>query len=211
MAAPLIVGEARVMGGSSKAQQRSATSAERPALLRRIREQEQGQDEISLEEDQRQQQIANTTKMRQGTRLLHRLNNRLRGTSSNANTNIKRVRATTAALTIFSTAIAFYVPQLTLWIIGVIGLSTESVPMVDWLVPGTELYMFTWILIALIGLCTMIYATIVFTLRGVKCFEGWKGLIFIICITGYLILFLNIFPWFIIWIFSVSYLQKEAE
>jgi hypothetical protein len=123
----------------------------------------------------------------------------------------KKIIATTVANFIFWTAIGFYTPQLGLWVLGIAGLGLKSVPLLGGLVPGNEIYMISWFIIFLIGLCTMLYAALMFTIRRVDCFGGWKGFIFIVCITGYMVIFINFIPFFVIWIISVVLLQGEKE
>lgn len=129
--------------------------------------------------------------------------------ASTVKTNMNRIKAGGAAITIFWSAIGFYVPQLAFWLIGFAGIGLESVFLVGYVVPGDTLFMISYILILCIGLATMVYATAMFTLRGINCFGGIKGLIFALCLTGYFTFVINFFPWFIIWIAAVTYLQNE--
>lgn len=121
----------------------------------------------------------------------------------------KTIKAGTTSATIFWTAIPFYIPQLSFWLIGIAGIGLESDTVTSYLIPGNTLFIVSYLIIALIGVCTMAYAVFSFTLRGVNSFGGVKGLIFVACLAGYLVVFINFFPWFIVWLVSVAYLQKE--
>lgn len=113
----------------------------------------------------------------------------------------------TAAI-IFWTAIGFYVFQFALWAMGIAGLALGAVPVVSFVVPGKEFYMATWALIAIIGISSMAYSVFMFLIRGVPCFDGWKGLIFILCSAGYLTVFINLIPWFAVWVGTVVWIEK---
>lgn len=113
----------------------------------------------------------------------------------------------TAAI-IFWTAIGFYVFQFALWAMGIAGLALGAVPVVSFVVPGKEFYMATWALIAIIGISSMAYSAFMFLIRSVPCFDGWKGLIFILCAAGYLTVFINLIPWFAVWVGAVVWIEK---
>ncbi len=122
---------------------------------------------------------------------------------------IRRLQAGSASLTIFWTAIGFWIPQIVFWMIGIFGLGTTSLPILDYVFPGEVVYVASYVVIAFIGLCTMAYAAFFYFARHINAFGGYKGIIFILCITGYLTLFINFFPWFIIWILAVTYMQEN--
>lgn len=122
---------------------------------------------------------------------------------------VKRVEAGATSILIFWSAIAFYIPQLALWVIGIGVLGLTSVPVLGWFVPGNEVYMACWFIIAIIGVCTMVYSAAVFMFRRIDCFSGWKGLIFILCLTGYLVFFINFAPWYLFWLLAVTLMQGE--
>lgn len=212
MAAPLIVGEARVVRSSSKAQLSTETAPARSELRRRISTQRQRreQEETPLDEGQEQQRGQNVERP-QRTRLLNRLNKKLSQMPSNVRSDVAKMRATSAAIMIFWSVIGFYIPQITFWFIGIGFIGTKFTPIVGQWIPGETVFAVFWFLIICLGVSTMLYAIAIFTLRRVDYFGGMKGIIFILCLAGYFVPFLNLFPFFIIWIFSVSLLQKKAE
>jgi hypothetical protein len=121
---------------------------------------------------------------------------------------LEKKRAMGATINILWTMLPFYPIQLMFWFLGFAGLGSETVPIVNWILPGQELFMLSYFIIALIGLCTMFYAAFVFTLYRVKCFSGSRALVFMACLTGYLVFFLNLFPWILFWIVAVLYSKK---
>lgn len=208
MVAPLIVGAARVAKGVSKAtvraKRRSKASATRPELLRRVRSRERrkNKEQATLTDIERNAQIARSKKLLPGS-----LSNNKSVGGNNA--NIKKIKAAVASNFIFWTAITFYIPQLSLWILGMSALSLESVPVLGYVIPGESLYLISWLIIVIIGIGTMIYATFIFTLRGIPCFDGWPGFVFICCIAGYCVVLVNFLPFFIFWLFTVTLCQRE--
>jgi hypothetical protein len=122
---------------------------------------------------------------------------------------LKKVKAGATSITVFWTAIGFWIPQMVLWMIGLFGLGGDAIPFLEYFIPGQLIYILSYVLILLIGLGTMIYAAAVYYIRGVNCFGGYKTAIFILCLTGYLVIFINFFPWFVIWLLAVSMLQDD--
>jgi hypothetical protein len=109
------------------------------------------------------------------------------------------------------TALPFYVPQLLFWILGLVGIGIETIPFADLILPGDLLFFFCYFVIAIIGLCSMVYVVFIYTIRGVQCFEGVRTLTFMCCITGYLVPFLNLFPWVAFWMLSVLFARRDEE
>ena len=93
--------------------------------------------------------------------------------------------------------------------VGLAGLGLETLPVVDAFAPGMEVFVLGYLVAAGIGVCSMVYAAWIYTIRGVACFAGMKAFIFICCLTGYLVVFLNLFPWLILWILSVVLIRDE--
>lgn len=127
------------------------------------------------------------------------------------NKTTEKIWATAASVLIAWTVLPFYSLQLLFWIVGLASLGLEAVPIADIFLPGTEVFVFTYILIALIGVCSMLYGIWIYTIRGVRCFAGARGLMFACCMTGYLVFFLNLFPWIILWMFAVIYTNTDEE
>jgi hypothetical protein len=71
--------------------------------------------------------------------------------------------------------------------------------------------MLSYIVTAIIGLLSMIYAVVMFNVRGVDCFGGHKALYFFLCLMGYFVFFVNIAPWTAIWAISVMLNQSDEE
>lgn len=212
MVAPLIVGAARVVGGTTKvatgATSKAKAATVRPELLRRVRarERRKQRQQSPLSPEASDRQVRNMTKQLPGSQKLLKFSK----AASGEEPLTKKIKASIAANAIFWAAIGFYIPQFIFWIMEIIGFGFESVPIIGDVLPGKELSLASWLIIVLIGTGTMLYATFVFMARGINSFGGWKGLIFILCLTGYLVIFINgMFPWFVIWIFAVVALQDE--
>lgn len=216
MVAPLIVGAARKIGVSTarmvageKTARRVNARFERPELLNRIQRREDRKKKIQereaspLEADKRLKQDNNTYK---NLKRAHALKSAL---PSNGLTNANRIKAFTASVTIFWTAIGFWIPQIIIWMIGIFGLGAGSIPLLEYVIPGELFYMLSYAVILFIGLCTMFYAATVYSLRRVRFLSGYKGIIFIFCVVGYFVIFLNFFPWFTIWLLAVTYMQDD--
>lgn len=104
----------------------------------------------------------------------------------------------------------FYALQVLLWIGGLAMIGTEEIIIVNMIVPGEELFVASYIMIAVLGLCSMFYAVIMFNLRGIDCFSGHRSLYFLLCLMGYFVFFINLAPWTLIWVVTVIW-QKKAE
>jgi hypothetical protein len=122
---------------------------------------------------------------------------------------VKRIAATQACSVIFWSAIGFYVPQITFWLIGIAGIGLEAIPVVNYVIPGQLLFFVSYAVIFFIGICTMLYSVWILMLRKIDCFSGYKGLIFLLCLDGYMVIFINFIPWFVVWLWSVILLQKK--
>jgi hypothetical protein len=216
MAAPLIVGAARKIGVSTaravdgeKMARRVNVRMERPELLKKIQRREDRKTKIQnrnvrpLEEDGKQKQYSNT---QQNLRRAHALKKAL---PSGSLTNVNRIKAFSASVPIFSFAIGFWIPQMIFWMVGIFGLGSESIPLFNYVIPGEVIYMLSYVVIVFIGICTMFYAATVYYFRRVRFFSGYKGIIFIFCIVGYFVIFINFFPWFTVWLLAVTYMQDD--
>lgn len=203
MVAPLIVGKARVTAQTAR---KTYAATQRPELLRRVRSRERRKERaaVPLSPEAKQKQIANSSRLRGGARILNR-------SLPTDNTSVERIRAITAGSLILWSTLPFYVPQLLLWVLGLAGVVGESLPVVDFVIPGQELFVLSYIVIAFIGLCSMAYAVVMFNIRGVDCFSGHKSLYLLLCLMGYFVFFINAAPWTLIWVFSVIMNQSPKE
>lgn len=123
----------------------------------------------------------------------------------------KKIAAAITSNALFWNTIPFWIPQIAFWILGIAGIGLDSIPVLSSLKVGYGLFFISWLLIAVIGIGSMLYAIMTLTLRGIDNFGGLKGLIFILCLTGYLVIFLNFFPWIILWLWAVTLLQKDEH
>jgi hypothetical protein len=136
---------------------------------------------------------------------------RRRGMLGSALKSYKTFKAARASWFIFWTAIAFSVPQLNFWIFSLIGIGTESIPFANWVLPGETLFMLSHTVIIAIGITTMIYALLVYSLSLVNCFGGSKFLWFALCVAFYCTPILNGPPWFVLWLWVVTNNQGRGE
>ncbi len=123
----------------------------------------------------------------------------------------QRVVAVQATTLVFWTAIPFWIPQICFWMLGIAGLGMESIPWLNYVLPGVTLFWLGEIIIVAIGVCTMTYAALILGLRGVNCFGGLKGLVFALCVAGYCAPIANFFPWFVLWLAAIVYLQGKPK
>lgn len=121
----------------------------------------------------------------------------------------RKITATAAGSLILWTTMPFYIPQVLFWMLGLGGMGLEAIPIADIFVPGQELFFLGYIVASFIGACSMIYAAWIYVIRGIRCFAGIKLFIFICCLTGYLVVFLNLFPWLILWVLTVIVIKDQ--
>jgi hypothetical protein len=92
---------------------------------------------------------------------------------------------------------------LTLATFGAVGTAAEYLP--AWLVEWTagNVLILLQVVVFFIGLATLIAMGIIYSLSGVKAFFGQgahiKIPVFCLAVVGYLLPFVNVFPWFILW------------
>ncbi len=177
----------------------------RPELLRKVRSRERRKEraETPLSPEAKEAQVSRAKALLGRGRLLRAL--------SPQNKTTERIWAIAASGLIAWFVLPFYTLQALFWILGLASLGLEAVPIADIFLPGTEVFVFMYILIALIGVCSMLYAVWIYTVRGVRCFSGVRGLMFACCMTGYLVFFLNLFPWIILWMLCVIYTNTEDQ
>lgn len=207
MVVPLIVGAARVVGGEVARKGSTATVSKIENQSRRA---SSGAEKTKYQPaDTRQRDSNNATRNRYNPiRYAKNSQNETENAKKGAIT-IKRLQAGVTSVTIFWTAIGFWIPQMIFWMVGIFGLGSESIPLFNYVIPGEVIYMLSYIVIVFIGMCTMFYAATVYYFRRVRFFSGYKGIIFIFCIVGYFVIFINFFPWFTIWLLAVTYMQDD--
>lgn len=123
----------------------------------------------------------------------------------------QKVWAFSAAYFILACTLPFYAPQLFFFMFGIAGLGLEAIPILDWIVPGTEVFLLAWAFTLLIGVGSMLFAAVIFSLRGIDAFGGSRSFVFICCLIGYLTLFLSIIPWVAVWALYVAYAYSTNE
>jgi hypothetical protein len=123
----------------------------------------------------------------------------------------QKVWAFSAAYFILACTLPFYAPQLFFFMFGIAGLGLEAIPILDWVVPGTEVFLLAWAFTLLIGVGSMLFAAVIFSLRGIDAFSGSRSFVFICCSIGYLTLFLSIVPWVAVWALYVAYTYSKGE
>lgn len=114
-----------------------------------------------------------------------------------------KMRALSASVTIAYAVFIFWFVQLGFWLLGIVGISLELTPVVRYLLPGETLFMTANVVIIAIGIGSMLFGVLVYLLRGVHCFAGWKGLCFIFSVALYCAPFINFLPWIALWGTSV--------
>jgi len=188
-----------------RAVRRARAAAERPELLRKIRarERREEREETPLTQEQKQQQTEHARALRGKARILRNI--------APENQTTEKIWAIAASAHIALVTLAFYPLQFFLWVISLAALGAETVLIVDFFFPGKEIYMFTYLAIAFLGICSMLFGVLIYTLRGVQCFSGIRGLWFAICVTGYLLIFLNFVPWVAIWMLGIIYMAGKTQ
>ena len=220
MVAPLIVGAARVVGAKAAQREAGSTGIKRANSRTRnsVANSRQASRARTPQATASATHLSSDTRRRDTTASQEEARNRIsplpsfgaeKGEASTAATLIKRVKAGQVSIMIFWSAIGFWIPQIAFWMLGLIGIGGESVPLFNYIFPGQVVYMLSYIVIVGVGICTMAYSAFMYAMRGVDCFSRYKGLIFILCLTGYLVIFINAFPWFIVWLTAVSYFQQD--
>jgi len=131
------------------------------------------------------------------------------GVLSSALKTYKRIKAGSVSITILWSAIWFWIPQFFFWIGGLAGLAGESLWLASWLIPGEAIFGGMNFLVSIIGIITMVYGFMMYSLRSVDAFGGMKGLVFCFCVAFYCAPLLNFFPWFVVWLLVVTYSQGK--
>lgn len=122
-----------------------------------------------------------------------------------------RIMAYSAASFILTCTLPLYAPQIFFFMFGLAGLGLETIPYLDWIMPGIEVFFIGWMMTLLIGVGSMLFAAFTFSMRGVDAFGNSKTLIFICCLIAYLSLFLSIIPWVAIWTLYVAYNFQDKD
>lgn len=120
-------------------------------------------------------------------------------------------RAARVSWFIFGTAISFSVPQVKFWILSLIGMGVESIPFANWVLPGETLFILSYMIVMAIGITTMGYALLIYSLNRVNCFGRFKFLMFALCFAFYCTPILNGIPWFVLWLYVVTTNQGKQD
>ena len=128
-----------------------------------------------------------------------------------AYTNYKRLKAGKASWTIFWVAIYFWPVQVAFSFLAIAGYGMEAVPLLNIVLPGTSVVYTSYAIVMVIGLTTLIGASLFYTFSFVDSFGGWKLFIFAFCIIGYCVPLplLQMWPWFIFWLFGTTLMQGK--
>lgn len=133
---------------------------------------------------------------------------------------LQRARAIRTGWIVISTSLVFWPIQVFFWAlaIGFFGLAItpgvnilEHIPFLNAATSWSRWFSLSQLLlIGVIGIPMMIYAAFMFIASRVPCFNTTsKVLIFIFCVTGYCVVFLNIIPWVAVWALSVMFLPEK--
>lgn len=123
----------------------------------------------------------------------------------------EKLRAMRAAMMVLWVVLPTYAFQFFFWLFGLAAIALETIPGLNFVLPGSETYLVSYGIIALIGILSMLYAAFVFTVKRVRWFGGSRGLAFAFCTALYLVFFLNLFPWVILWMLLVIFARREGE
>lgn len=204
MVAPLIAGASKAARSAAQGGRKTAAAVQRPELLRKVRARERRKERLQ-EPLTVQEKEAQTQRSKIFLKRARALRDVL--PENGATEQIITIAATSF---IAWTVLPFYPIQFIFWLFGLIGIATEGAPVANLVLPGSELFMLSYIMIALIGMVTMLYAAGMYTMRGVRCFSGMRGLAFICSLTGYLVFFVNLFPWVVLWMLAILYTKNDA-
>lgn len=122
-------------------------------------------------------------------------------------------KATRTSVMIFSWAIplwfSFQLPLAILTLIAFGAADTAASLLPAWLVEWAagDILMLLQVSVFFIGVGTLIAMAIMYALSGVRCFFGEgahvKGPVFCLAVVGYVLPFVNAFPWFLLWALAV--------
>lgn len=191
MVAPLILGAARVVGSKrlKPAARKLSTKNAQPDLLKKTPETTQG-------------------KGVQKNPLTKGMGQLLPQDVLSA---IDKVNTYSTCVTIFWTAIAFWPMQFIFWIVSVAAYGLETIPFLNYVLPGESIFWASWFFVVLVGWSMLLYAALFLFVRNVPAFVDYKWFIFILCLIGYLIPILNVFPWFVMWLLAIVALEKKSD
>lgn len=240
MVVPLIIGASRVVAGGSKVLQRTqrkgrgnsksrgevskklrnssrneeTTNSYRPQTKAQISKNIIDQARIDLLDDVKQmseKEVENFFRFMEENLQSIQENSGKGGILPSALHAYKTYKAARVSWFIFATAISFSVPQIQFWIFSLIGMGVESIPFASWVLPGETLFMLSYVVVMAIGITTMIYAVLIYTMSLVNCFGRFKFLIFALCVAFYCTPILNGIPWFVLWLYVVTKNQGKVE
>ena len=132
-----------------------------------------------------------------------------KSTQQKAKELIKKANAARASLMMLWIPGGIWCVQFLFWAVGMVSIGLEDIPGVNILYPGETLFKFSYFIIVILGILTLIYVAALYIAQRINCFGGMKLIVFCICFSLYLFPVLNLFPWFGLWMCSVIYLQDE--
>jgi len=207
MPAPLVAGAAKVVSTGSKIERRASPSAAKSRVSARS----------TGREVQRTQRRNRGFAPESDQTAVPGMKIETEQSGASSDHAPSRIRAWVATVTIFWWVWPYYLPQFFFWLLGLAGIGLESMPipvvreLVSFVVPGQEIFLFSYLLIALIGLGSMTYAAFAYSIRRIRPFEGIRMLAFALCFAGYLTFFLNLFPWVFVWMLMVVYTERKES
>ena len=184
-----------------------SAAAQRPELLRKIRarERRRAREQEPLNDAQRQRQTANVRK------ILRRRKGRIgKMLIPSGNVDIQRIKAISVGLMMLGFIVPVIGFQFTIWLVQLGGTFLEGVPFFNFVLPGQEMIIVGYLLIVAMHFLLFAGTAILFLLRGVDCFSGKKNLIFIACLAASMLIYINIFPFVLIWIYFVIQMQEKT-
>lgn len=133
------------------------------------------------------------------------------GVSDTVRKNKKRIRAAAVSWTIVAFIIPFWLFQLVLWVMSMVGLVTEGTTLVGWVLPGYTIFFAFTIMGIVLGMFFMVGALVMYLFNGVDCIGGFKLIIFGVCLAFSMAPGIFFVPYVFIWCFFVTMLQTGKE
>jgi len=196
MVAPLIVGAARLAAGSVKGA--SKVRGRKLAGKSRRRSSDPSQPNTG-------HRAVPSSKMKNA-----RLTLEIAQNVPGAEDLIRKGKAIAAGSFILWWIVPFYFIQIVFWIIGFAGLGLKALPIAG-LLPWDVLFSLAYMVIALIGFSSILFALIVFIGSKVDYLSGKKEQALIVCLAGIFVIVINIIPFVPLWVLYVMFNQKKEE
>lgn len=195
----------------SKAMRRAKAAYDRPELVGKIaaRERRRQRQNNPITPAQRKRLHANSQK---ALKLRKKVKSKFGGLmSKEAESSVTKVNAVATSWMIAATLFPLISFQFFFWIIAMIGVFGESIPILNYVFPGETLFGLGVGVNAVIGLLMMLWAVTMYVGRGVDCWSGGKTLAFAFCFSLQIAPLINLIPFVLIWCFIVALLQPQPE